>query len=137
MTTMTRFAALVGTATLALPLVACGDDSDNASTGDYCELVQEMQDSFASSDNASPEQIEGAVGTFRNIADAAPGDIAPEWQTLADWVEAYSEIDSSDPEAWAEVENDEELVQLRADAEPASTSVEEHVQAECDITLGE
>ncbi len=126
---------LAGGTVLALALTACGDD-ESAAGGDYCDLIQEMDESDSLS---SGDMQDGATDVFHDIADAAPDDIADDWQTVIEWAEAFSEvdIDADDPESLAEVQNDEELTQLRADAEPALVNVTQHMETECDISLTE
>ena len=104
------------------PASACAS-SDSGS--DYCDLITNAEEdsSLADVDPTDPEGMEQLTSTFRDIADAAPDDIAGDWETVADGFEAFASEEPPTDES------------LAADMDTALQNIEQHVQDECDIDL--
>ncbi len=54
---------------------------------------------------------------------------------MVEGMEVYADIDMNDMEAVAELQEDEETVELMTNMDSASTNIEASVQEECDIDL--
>ncbi|NEE01611.1 hypothetical protein [Phytoactinopolyspora halotolerans] len=102
------------------------DSGESTDAGDYCGTVQEfgtdvLNDSTAMTD---PEAASGLVDAYRQIADAAPSDIAADWSAMADALETISDIDMSDPDAAAELEGLDDMM-------GAAQRISDHIMSEC------
>ncbi|WP_165368027.1 hypothetical protein, partial [Phytoactinopolyspora endophytica] len=62
-------------------------------------------------------------------------DVEEDWNTMVEGMEVYADIDMNDMEAVAELQEDEETVELMTNMDSASTNIEASVQEECDIDL--
>ncbi|NED99486.1 hypothetical protein [Phytoactinopolyspora halotolerans] len=136
MTPPIRRAALTSSVLLALPLVACGDDSDSADGGDYCGLIEDAQEEYedASAESAAdPDVLQDLADRYREIGDAAPSEVQDQWTNVADAMEQYAEIDWSDPETLQELEGDGEFAELMETSESAFNEISTNVQDECGI----
>ncbi|SEE33386.1 hypothetical protein [Jiangella alba] len=102
-----------------------GDDAAAAGDGDYCGLLESMgNDLLSGSAATNPDAASGLVDVYRDLAAAAPDDVAADWTAMADAMESLANIDPADPEAL------EELEQL-GDLTEVSQRLGESVQSEC------
>ncbi|NED94983.1 hypothetical protein G1H11_06620 [Phytoactinopolyspora alkaliphila] len=102
MNRMKTAVSVFGAAALTMSLAACGGGDD------FCDTAEQE---FGSLDLNAMGNVMGdpdAAGEFadsaRTVADAASGDAAEAWNTLADAMETLSEMDMSDPESMADVD---------------------------------
>ena len=116
-----RVLAAAATAALVVGFAACGDDDDSAG-GDFCDQAREMDESFQDLDMTEADFGEIA-STMASIE--APGEIADDWDTMAEGFERLQDVDLSDPDSIDEADFD--------DADEASDRVVEYLAAECDI----
>ncbi|WP_166355851.1 hypothetical protein [Phytoactinopolyspora limicola] len=125
MARMTRFTALVSVTALAVPLTACGSDSD------YCESVQDVQDRYSSLSVVDPtdnDMVNSIADAFADIADAAPDDVEGDWNTAVEALRALASVD--------DIENpDNDVIQQFAEAETAFDNIRANVRDECDLEL--
>lgn len=77
--------ALVGLVLGALLLAGCGSESAEDVRADYCATVEERQTALSErlGDRSATSLLE-AQPIFRDLATAAPSDVADEWQVLVD-----------------------------------------------------
>ncbi|WP_460843801.1 hypothetical protein [Nocardioides marmoraquaticus] len=171
MRTTTRLARIAALPLAATLLVACGggdsgssssgssDDASPEASGDssYCQELEQAQDSFAAFDSADPqpEQLQEAFDTFKQLADDAPAEVEPEWQTISGAVETLeTSLDSIGleigdlttlqqgqvPEGVTQQDLQKVAADLQGLANPefaeAGQKIQEHAQSECDIDLG-
>ncbi|NED96172.1 hypothetical protein G1H11_12715 [Phytoactinopolyspora alkaliphila] len=91
MNRLTTTMSVLGAAALTLSLAACGGSDD------YCDLLEESGSSLMSSAGMSdPSAAADVAGTIRDIADAAPSDIADDWDTMADAMETLADLNMSE-----------------------------------------
>ncbi|RAW18622.1 hypothetical protein [Phytoactinopolyspora halophila] len=123
-----KITVLLGSTALALSLTACGGGDE------YCDLIEEYEANASSmEDMADQDAAVDMAEETRAIADAAPDDIAEDWNTVADAMDKLAnfdpeDADMEDPDSMGPLENLDEL-------EQAGTNVEEHVQDNCDVSL--
>jgi hypothetical protein len=123
---MGRFVA--GVAVVGLLMAAgCGDDDDRTSseaTEEFCDGFNEINDQFSDINPvADPGALEDALEMLRELE--PPEQIADEYERVLEGFEALTEIDITDPEEVAQVQ--EEF----ADAEEAFNTVGDFVEEEC------
>lgn len=93
--------------------------------GSYCGLLEDMgTDMLNGAAAADADAAAELVGTFREISESAPDDIAADWVAMADAMELLSDIDYSDPDALAQLEELEDLAAV-------SQRIQDNVQSEC------
>ncbi|WP_157987998.1 hypothetical protein [Jiangella endophytica] len=111
--------------TMTDPPADAAEDTEQEAGGDYCETLQSLGDDLLSGPSATdPDAASGLVDVYRDLAAAAPEDVAADWTAMADAMEALSDIDPADPEAL------EQLDQL-GDLTEISQRLGESVQSEC------
>jgi hypothetical protein len=119
MNRFTTTAAILGAAALTLSLAACGG-SDG-----YCDLLEESGSALMNASSFSdPDAAANVAGTIREIADAAPNDIADDWRAMADAMETLADLDMSDPEALSQLDELGDLAGI-------SGRVQQHAISEC------
>lgn len=75
-----------------LLLSGCGEPSAEEVRADYCVVVSERQQALSDRlGDRSPTALLEALPIFRDLAAAAPGDVADEWRVLVDAVEGLDE----------------------------------------------
>jgi len=124
---MGRFVA--GLAVVGLLMAAgCGDDDDGGASSEeiktFCDGFNEINEQFADINPvANPEALDQALEMLRDLD--PPEEIADDYATVLDGFERLSEIDVTDQNAVAQVQ--EEL----PDAEQAFNTVGDFVQEKC------
>ena len=123
---MGRFVA--GVAVVGLLMAAgCGDDDDSTAseaTETFCDGFNEINDEFSDINPvADPGALEDALDMLRDLE--PPEEIADEYERVLEGFEALTEIDITDPEEVAQVQED------FADAEEAFNTVGDFVEKEC------
>jgi Asp-tRNA(Asn)/Glu-tRNA(Gln) amidotransferase C subunit len=123
---MGRFVA--GVAVVGLLMAAgCGDDDDGASSEEieeFCNGFNEINDEFTDINPVTdPGALQDALEMLRDLK--PPGEIANDYEMVLDGFERLSEIDITDREAVAQVQED-----LPA-AEEAFNTVGDFVEREC------
>jgi hypothetical protein len=119
---------VAGVAVVGLLMAAgCGDDDDGASSEEieqFCDGFDEINDEFADINPVTnPEALQEALEMLRDLE--PPEEIADDYDMVLDGFEALSEIDLTDREAVARVQ--EELPA----AEEAFNAVGAFVEEEC------
>lgn len=133
----------------SLLLGGCGGETEA-----YCEDLRSAEEQFSSFDDGDAAQFEKAVATFRELGEAAPEEVADDWEAFLgafDQLEAALEdagIELSDLEQiqqgnLPEGVSPEDLQALGAEieslsdgtVEKAGDAIEEHAQTECDVDL--
>jgi hypothetical protein len=118
---------LVGLVAVGLLVAAgCGDDDggSNNTTEEFCAGFDDFNERFADVQLTDPGAIGDALDALRELE--PPEEIADEYDTVLQAFQALSEIDLTDQEAVARVE--EEL----PDAQEASNTLNDFVEEECD-----
>jgi hypothetical protein len=78
-------AAPVGVLLAALLLGSCGDPTPEEVRSDYCATVKDQQQALSERlADRSPTSLLDAQPVFGRLADAAPSDIADDWQVVLD-----------------------------------------------------
>ena len=116
--------AVVGLLTAA----GCGGDDDDDSTSsesieEFCDGFNEVNEQFSNIDVTDPGELENALDMLRDLD--PPEEIADEYQTVLDGFQRLSEIDITDQDEVAEVQED------LPDAEEAFNTVGQFVEDEC------
>ena len=119
---------MAGVAVVGLLMAAgCGDDDDSTSseaTETFCDGFNEINDEFSDINPvADPGALEDALDMLRDLE--PPEEIADEYERVLEGFEALTEIDITDPEEVAQVQED------FADAEEAFNTVGDFVEEEC------
>ena len=124
---MGRFVA--GLAVVGLLMAAgCGDDDDGGASSEeiktFCDGFNEINEQFADINPvANPEALDEALEMLRDLD--PPEEIADDYATVLDGFERLSEIDVTDQNAVAQVQDE------LPDAEQAFNTVGDFVQEKC------
>ena len=122
---MRRFVA--GVAVVGLLLAAgCGGDDDSTSSEaieEFCDGFNEVNEQFSDINVTDSGALEDALAMLRDLD--PPEEIADEYETVLRGFERLSEIDLTDQDAVAEVQED------LPEAEEAFNTVGEFVEDEC------
>jgi hypothetical protein len=122
---MRRFVA--GVAVVGLLMAAgCGGDDDSTSSeaiDEFCDGFNEVNEQFSDIDVTDSGALEDALAMLRDLD--PPEEIADEYETVLRGFERLSEIDLTDQDAVAEVQED------LPEAEEAFNTVGEFVEDEC------
>jgi hypothetical protein len=123
---MGRYVA--GLAVVGLLMAAgCGDDGGGASSdqiNEFCDGFNEINDQFADINPVTdPGALDEALEMLRDLE--PPDEIADEYETVLSGFEALSEIDITDQDAVAQVQED------LPEAEEAFITVGDFVEREC------
>lgn len=122
---MRRF--LAGVAVVGLLMAAgCGGDDDSTSSeaiDEFCDGFNDVNEQFSDINVTDPGALDDALDMLRDLD--PPEEIADEYEKVLEGFERLSEIDITDRNAVAEVQ--EEL----PEAEEAFNTVGEFVEDEC------
>jgi hypothetical protein len=122
---MRRFVA--GVAVVGLLMAAgCGGDDDSTSSeaiDEFCDGFNEVNEQFSNINVTDPGALDDALDMLRDLD--PPEQIADEYEKVLEGFEKLSEIDITDRNAVAEVQED------LPDAEEAFNTVGEFVEDEC------
>jgi len=151
--TLTRPTTLLsaGALTLSLLLTGCSGNSTEA----YCDDLRGAADEFEALEDFDPTALDDAIETFRDLADAAPDEVAAEWETMVGGIEdleaAFAEagLELSQlgeamagdlPEGVSQEDLQEVFTQLQEidseELDAAGETISEHADTECDVDLG-
>jgi hypothetical protein len=122
---MRRLVAGVAVAVL-LMAAGCGGDDDSTSSEsieEFCDGFNDVNERFSDIDVTDPDALENALDMLRELD--PPEEIADEYQTVLDGFQRLSEIDITDQDEVAEVQED------LPDAEEAFNTVGQFVEDEC------
>jgi hypothetical protein len=119
---------VAGVAVVGLLMAAgCGGDDDDSTSSesieDFCDGFNEVNERFSNLDVTDPDALDDALGMLRDLD--PPEEIADEYQTVLDGFQRLSEIDITDQDEVAEVQED------LPDAEEAFNTVGQFVEDEC------
>jgi hypothetical protein len=110
-----------------LMAAGCGGDDDDSTSSesieDFCDGFNEVNEQFSNIDVTDPDALEDALDMLRDLD--PPEEIADEYQTVLDGFQRLSEIDITDQNEVAEVQED------LPDAEEAFNTVGQFVEDEC------
>jgi hypothetical protein len=123
---MRRLVAGVAVAGLLIAAGCGGDDDDSTSSEsieEFCDGFNEVNERFSEIDVTDPDALENALDMLRDLD--PPEEIVDEYQTVLDGFQRLSEIDITNQNEVAEVQ--EEL----PDAEEAFNTVGQFVEDEC------
>lgn len=131
---------------LAGVLAACGDDGGGAGGGGdkeaFCRLASSDElegfDSLEDFDPNASDDMAELDSALDELTDTAPTAIRDDVRIVAEGVrelvEVLSEIDTSDPDALAELtERAEELEGMQAEMERSTENVDRYLEEECGI----
>ncbi|WP_123788575.1 hypothetical protein [Phytoactinopolyspora halophila] len=119
---MKRFAAVAAATALALPLTACGDDSDYCATvSDAAERVREIDEEGV----PEPELFGEVADLYEDVADSAPDDIRDDWQSATQAVRYMANEDMPQ----------EEIAEVFNDAQESFENITENAREECGIEI--
>ena len=158
---MRKPALLAGLALAASVLTGCGGDDAEAGAADtetYCKQIKTDAEFFNAlgGGDADPSKLGDAIDRFHDLADAAPEEVAPDWDRLDG---ALSELERALAEAGittddlAGLESGElpkgvdmaKLTKLvpkvqelnSPELKDAAESIRTHAKEECGVTLGQ
>jgi len=120
---------VAGVAVVGLLVAAgCGDDGDGGASREeiqeFCDGFNDINDEFTNRNPvANPAALEEALDMLRDLE--PPEEIAAEYATVLEGFEALSEIDITDQEEVAQVQED------LPEAEEAFDAVDQFVEDEC------
>jgi Asp-tRNA(Asn)/Glu-tRNA(Gln) amidotransferase C subunit len=119
---------VAGVAVVGLLMAAgCGGDDDDSTSSEsieqFCDGFNEVNERFSSIDVTDPGALDNALDMLRDLD--PPEEIADEYQTVLDGFQKLSEIDITDQNEVAEVQED------LPDAEEAFNTVGQFVEDEC------
>jgi hypothetical protein len=119
---------VAGVAVVGLLMAAgCGGDDDDSTSSEsieeFCDGFNEVNERFSNIDVTDPGELENALDMLRDLD--PPEQIADEYQTVLDGFQRLSEIDITDQNEVAEVQQD------LPDAEEAFNTVGQFVEDEC------
>jgi Asp-tRNA(Asn)/Glu-tRNA(Gln) amidotransferase C subunit len=123
---MRRLVAGVAVVGLLMAAGCGGDDDDSASSESieaFCDGFNEVNEQFSNIDVTDPDALEEALDMLRDLD--PPEEIADEYQTVLNGFQRLSEIDITDQNEVAEVQED------LPDAEEAFNTVGQFVEDEC------
>jgi hypothetical protein len=123
---MRRLVAGVAVAGLLMAAGCGGDDDDSTSSESiqqFCDGFNEVNERFSDIDVTDAGALENALDMLRDLD--PPQAIADEYQTVLDGFQRLSEIDITDQNEVAEVQED------LPDAEEAFNTVGQFVEDEC------
>jgi hypothetical protein len=110
-----------------LAAAGCGGDDDDSTSSEsieeFCDGFNEVNEQFSNIDVTDPGELENALDMLRDLD--PPEEIADEYQTVLDGFQRLSEIDITDQDEVAEVQED------LPDAEEAFNTVGQFVEDEC------
>ncbi|NED94981.1 hypothetical protein G1H11_06610 [Phytoactinopolyspora alkaliphila] len=124
MTLLTRLGTIAGAAVLALPLTACGGDSE------FCDQLDDLSTKYSGTQNAlveNPEMMNNLVADMRSIAESAPDDIRSEWENYVDTFDSLVSMSEEDDAA--------DAATAIAELESSRERLDEHAMQECDVQL--
>jgi hypothetical protein len=119
----------------ALLLAACGDDDGDdvdAADSEFCQQFRGVQEGFDEDEqdfDEAMDQLEEALNELRTLD--PPSEIADEWETYLDGLEAFTEFDPTDPEAAEAAQQDLDQEELQ----DAMQTVDTYLRDECGIDL--
>lgn len=143
--------AVAGAALVSLTLTACGSDTDA-----YCSQLESAQEDFETlnSGDTTGGDLDETFQTLRDLADAAPEEIAEEWAQLDDSIEqvqtaldeagiTFEDLSNAQSGELPEGVELEDLQALAAEFQQigseetrqAAETIEEHAREECDVDL--
>jgi hypothetical protein len=119
---------VAGVAVVGLLMAAgCGGDDDDSTSSesieDFCNGFNEVNERFSNINVTDPGELENALAMLRDLD--PPEEIADEYQTVLDGFQRLSEIDITNQNEVAEVQED------LPDAEEAFNTVGQFVEDEC------
>jgi hypothetical protein len=123
---MRRFVAGVAVVGLLMAAGCGGDDDDSGSSEaieEFCDGFNEVNAQFSDIDVTNSGELENALDMLRDLD--PPEEIADDYQTVLEGFERLSEIDITDQDAVAEVQDE------LPDAEEAFNTVGQFVEDEC------
>jgi len=164
-------AAVAGAVVVLFSLVGCGGDSGEdsgaassapestaSSTEDYCSSLEDAKAEFESFGQAGSAGFEESLSTLRGIAEQAPEEVAPQWETMVGFLDGFEQAVTDagltleqleqiqqNPQSLPEGVDPAKLQELittvqglgAAEVEQASKAINKHAKAECGITLDE
>ena len=98
-----------------------GDSGENASASDFCAQFQGYDEQFNQNPDASEEEVVEAIRSLN-----PPEEIADDYETLLQGLDALVGVDPSDPEAAAAAQ--EEMAQYQQ----ASENIQAYVDENCE-----
>jgi hypothetical protein len=123
---MRRFVAGVAVVGLLMAAGCGGDDDDSTSSeaiNEFCDGFNEVNEQFSDIDVTNSGELENALDMLRDLD--PPEEIADEYEKVLEGFERLSEIDITDRDAVAEVQED------LPEAEGAFNTVGEFVEERC------
>jgi hypothetical protein len=152
MTNTRRALALAGAAAMLGGLTACGGESGQAATEQYCASVKAAQQELETLRGGDPRNVQRAVDRMQDLAEQAPPAVADEWRTLDGAFSGVEQAlekaglgfgDLADPQRLRSLapqqarELTEQARRLGAQRfSAASTAIQQHAQKTCGVRLG-
>jgi hypothetical protein len=128
-----RSIVTVVAAAFAATLAACSGDANAEGTTDFCTVLSDALPTMnGDAITGAPDDRAEVAAAFARVADAAPSDVADDWDTLADLFGEVSSVDMSEDGAFGDVFG----AAIDSDVRLASERVIEHARTECAVTLG-
>jgi hypothetical protein len=128
---------------------------DEASTDDYCTLLEENQDVFSglTTGSVEPDALEEAVATVHEIREAAPDEVADEWAVIDDPLQDFQQVLDDNAMTWQDLADrqpgdeipdevqegaqrlNDAFLSAEADLSAIGQTISDHAQEECNIDL--
>lgn len=122
-------ALALGSVTAGSVVAGCGGD-DGRPADTYCSTVSANVPAIETPAMATPADVQATLTLYRDIADAAPVAVEPEWRTLVSMFETAATVIPSDAASMARM-NDAAL-----SGEPAYTKIKQYTATTCGTNLG-
>ena len=110
-------------------VAGCGGDGARPADA-YCDKVSANLPAIETPALATPADVQATLTLYRDIADAAPVAVEPEWRTFVSMIETAATVIPSDAASTARM-NDAAL-----SGEPAYTRIQQYTATTCGTSLG-
>jgi hypothetical protein len=115
---------------VAVALAGCSGDEEINSTDAYCQLVDNHLPELTSPSIVDQGDVSAAVTLYRQLADAAPLAIEPEWRVMLASIETAAAADPDDPPSV------EDAADAARESQVAANAVLAYTQQHCGLSLG-
>jgi hypothetical protein len=112
-----------------LTLLGCSHDTGRTVAG-YCTEVTKDAEALNNPQIATATDISATLDLYRRIADLAPADVAPEWQTMVESLQTAASVSADDPGSVATAN------EVALSSQPAATRIQQYTQQHCNVAIG-
>lgn len=109
---------------------ACGGGDDAKPADAYCGQVAEHVAAIETPAMATPDDVQATLALYRNLADAAPAAVEPEWRTVVAALETAATVVPSDAASMARMSD------AALSGQPAYTRIQQYTSSTCGTDIG-